>query len=224
MGEGIFSGEIVGEVGLPRNCSNAEKKVWGIETLGAFVANLHGSRYRNAADDNDNRFGRLTGIQIVVCNGDKEIVYALVEPRERYQRRVLITKVERDLSEGTINDVVDYEHRERQEIKSPLALALEKAGALNVKASLPKKKDKVTLLVDYDRKKGVLGFIPHYYETDPVTGEKTMRIFHAKVSPGELELGQQWLGCIRRIIPTKMANKNGHRIVHVEVEELRKAS
>lgn len=227
MGEGIFSGEIVGEVNIPRTKfrSAYERKDWGKETLGTFVASFHGLQYRNAAHDNGNHAGRLTGIQIVICNGDKEIIYALIEPREKYQNKILITKVEHDLSKGSILDAIDYEfRREQPEVKSPLALALEKAGALDAKKSLPKKEDQVTLLVNHDLKKGVLGFVPHYFEKDPVTGEKTMRIFHAKVSPKELELGQQWQGCIHRIIPTEKANKNGHKIIHVEVEQLRKAS
>lgn len=213
----IFNGKIVNEISMPKkSLTNSAKQDWGMEQLGIFVAVMHGVEYRNSAQCNGNKFGKLTGIQIHVQVSEKMLTYALIEPKQNPDKKVLISKSEEIIGGAGIMDIIDHELKEGGELESPLAAAFRRAS-IN-KEVLPENKGLLILQVHKHPIKGIPALEPAYLENDDaVEGKKSMRIFYGKPPKGLLRVGQVWSARIKKIHPTNSENTKGALMVHVDV-------
>lgn len=214
----IFDGEFEAEIPLTFNgfSSNYKKMEWGEKVLSDYVAKFHGRRY---AIGNGNRNGRLTGIKIIVSVGNKNIVYALIEPTDKSQRKIFITKTETPESEGDIRDLWDFQDKAAQE--KPKGVFAEAFSGINLDVKkLPKKTE--TCIVKINRFKERFGIEPQYPENDPIVGGKSMRMFYPISQRKDLFPGQKWRVAVKGTPFISGTNKLELPIVRVNIEFLEK--
>ncbi len=224
----IFSGEVVAEVDLTRNVfDNAwDRREWGVGILESYVRKIHGSEI--IAHDNGNASGRLTGIKAFVYQGVKDLTYALIEPKNRWNKKVLITCAESNRDECHVcsGEVVYPTQQEQGGFGTTLGNAFARASIdpNQLKERLPSESDILIVEVNRHPKTKEPSVAPQYMESDPLfDGKKTMRIFHVVSSTGELRVGQKWRCQKTQDKPVEAGKKKGEiSMIHINVEMLRK--
>lgn len=216
----IFDGDKVHEIAFPVKGFDScwEKREWGEKALSDYVAQFHG---RVQIYGNNNISGRLTGIKAIINQDKKEIVYALIEPKGRYQKKVLISKTENVLSGATAWDVVEHEIKENKGFT--MADALNGLNLARLKEKLPEKAEVLTVVFNRHPKNNTLAIMPVYLDSDPVVNGKSMRMFHLASHVPSLSDGQRWKARVRGNPIVGGSNKQGIPIVHVNVDLLERA-
>ena len=222
----IFSGEVVAEVDLTKEFNSAwDRREWGVKILENYVTKIHGREI--IAHDNGNASGRLTGIKAFVQQGAKELTYELIEPKNRWNKKVLITctELDRDECQSYSGELAHSTQQEQGEFSTSLGNAFARASINldQLKKDLPSESDILIVEVNQHPKTKVPAVAPQYMESDPLfDGKKTCRIFHVVSSTGELRIGQKWR-CHKTPGGPVETGKNSRDIhtIHINVALLR---
>ena len=216
MAQDIFSGDVVKECDLPKKDFHGawDRREWGVQLLREYVGKTHGRDI--TVHDNGNLQGRLTGIKAFVSVDNNVITYALIEPRDKWDRRILIVRTESARDECMYSDAHIITPSAPETFAN--AFARSNIDLQQLRESLPSEDDIMIVEINRHPKTKKPGIAPQYLDADPILdGQKSMRVFHPVFVKGELQIGQKWR--CRKVSDPVVAGKNKLDVpmVHINV-------